>query len=213
MRNADPKSRKASEDDAALVERLIAGDQAAFASLIERYHGSLVRVAMLFVADHATAQEVAQETWIGVLNGISEFEKRSSLKTWIFRILTNRAKTRGVREGRSIPFSALGTDENEPAVDPGRFDAKNMWSDPPVMWNEDTPEKLLLRREAVACMEKALAELPAQQRAVVTLRDVEELDADEVCQLLEISEGNQRVLLHRARAKIRRALERLLGKE
>lgn len=206
--------RAAPDDDAALVDRLLARDEKVFAAVVERHHESLVRLALAFVSSRAVAEEVAQETWLAVLRGLSSFERRSSFKTWLFRILSNRAKSRGVREGRSVPFSALGSDEelanHEPAVDPGRFDGKQMWVEPPASWGDD-PEAKLGRAEAVRVLEEAIATLPANQRAVVLLRDVEGLDANEVCNALEISETNQRVLLHRARSRLRKALAQHLG--
>lgn len=204
---------RAPAEDLALVRQLLDGEEAAFTGLVNRYHGALLRLALAFVSDRAVAEEVVQDTWLGVLNGLRSFEGRSTLKTWIFRILTNRAKTRGQREARSVPFSALAISESddEPAVEPSRFTSAGMWAAPPGRWGEDTPEKLLLRREAMALVEKTIAELPAGQRAVIALRDVEGLDAAEVCNVLEVSETNQRVLLHRARSKVRAALERYLG--
>ncbi len=208
-RETEPISRLAALDDGALVDRLLARDEAAFVALVERYHPSLVRLALTYVSSAAVAEEVAQETWVGVLKGLAAFERRSMLKTWIFRILTNRAKTRGVREGRTVPFSALGDntdDEREPAVDPERFDVKGMWALPPSVSGGD-PEALLERREAMTALQAAIDALPAAQRAVVILRDLEGVDAPEACNILEISETNQRVLLHRARSRLRRALE------
>ncbi len=199
-------------EDEALVARLRAGDEAAFSMLIDRHHGTLVRVAMAFVGDRSAAEEVAQDTWMAVLTGLASFEGRSSLKTWLFRILTNRAKTRGVRDARSVPFSALAEADGEEAALPAdRFGERGMWASPPRAFGEDTPERLLLRDEALRCIEAELARLPAAQRAVLTLRDLEGLDAEEVCNILEISETNQRVLLHRARSRVRRALEEKLG--
>lgn len=196
-------------DDAVLVTRLLAGDEQAFATLVDGLHGSLVRLARVFVREQAVAEEVAQETWVAVLEGLGSFGGRSSLKTWILRILTNRAKTRGAREARSVPFSAIDSDSGaDPAVDPSRFNSGGMWTSPPRVWDEETPEKLLGRRETMVIVEKAVDELPAAQRAVLVLRDVEGADADEVCNILEVSETNQRVLLHRARSKVRAALER-----
>ncbi len=202
-------------EDLALVKQLIAGDEQAFAALVGRYHGRLLRLAQVFVADRETAEEVVQETWVGVLHGLVTFEGRSSLKTWIFRILTNRARTRGAREARSVPFSSImdPADGEEPAVDPARFTADGMWADPPHSWKEETPEGLLLRGEMLAILQKTIAELPPGQRAVITLRDVEGLSSEEACDTLDISETNQRVLLHRARAKVRRALEGYLAKD
>jgi len=204
-------------DDAKQLRSLRDGDEAAFAALVDRYHGPLLRLAMAFVPSHAVAEEVVQETWLGVLEGLSRFEGRSSLKTWLYRILINRAKTRGVRESRSVPFSPLGAsseDAEEPAVDPARFRSTGYWIDhwaePPGLWDDDTPEKLLLSKEGLAQIEKAIAALPPTQRQVITLRDVEGLSSGEVCNILALSETNQRVLLHRARSKVRAALEEYL---
>jgi len=193
--------------DQALVKQLLAGDEAAFAALVTRYHGPLIRLALAFVADRAVAEEVVQETWLAVLNGLRSFEGRSTLKTWIFSILANKAKTRAVRERRSIPFSALMAVDDEPAVDAARFTSAGMWAAPPSRWDENTSEKLLLREEAWAVVHKAIAELPPAQRAVVSLRDVEGWDSPEIRNVLGISETNLRVLLHRARSRIRAELE------
>jgi RNA polymerase sigma-70 factor (ECF subfamily) len=202
-------------DDSGLVARLRCRDEAAFRGLVDRYERSLLRLALLYVSDRAVAEEVVQETWMGVLAGLDRFEARSSLKTWIFRILINRAKTRGAREGRSIPFSALGEaagETPEPTVDPDRFyppdDARQagQWLTPPRDW-DTSPERWVLTGEVYACLRDALVSLPAAQRAVITLRDVEGWTSGEVCHVLGISETNQRVLLHRARTKARAALE------
>ncbi|HZZ85498.1 MAG TPA: sigma-70 family RNA polymerase sigma factor [Anaeromyxobacteraceae bacterium] len=194
--------------DAELVARVLAGDRTAFTELVRRHHGPLLRLAQAFVRDRAVAEEVVQDTWLGVLDGLARFEQRSSLKTWIFRILANKARTRFVREARSVPFSALG--EGEEGVDPARFDAAGMWQDPPRPWGPEAPERLLEREDAVRVMEAAVAALSAGQRAVITLRDLEDVDPEETCRLLDITMTNQRVLLHRARTKVRAALERHL---
>jgi len=201
--------------DGALVQRLRDGDEAAFADLIRAYHGRLVRLALSFVDDHATAEEVVQETWLGVLNGLATFEGRSALKTWIFRILVNKAKTRSVREARMVAFSDLGDadSEGEPAVDPARFTADGRWADPPRRWADDTPEALLLRREVREHLEQAVQSLPPRQRVVLVLRDIEAMSAAEVCGILEIAETNQRVLLHRARSVLHRAMDSYVSKE
>jgi RNA polymerase sigma-70 factor (ECF subfamily) len=200
-------------DDAQLVAALRQGDEMAFEMLVERYHTSLIRLAQHYVSSHALAEEVAQDTWLGVLQGIERFEGRSSLKTWIFHILTNRAKTRGQREGRSIPFSALEkvTDEgSEPAVEPQRFRATEPWADhwamPPQSWDH-LPEERILSQETRACIDATIAMLPPHQRLVLTLRDVEGFSSRDVCGILDVSETNQRVLLHRARSRVRSALE------
>lgn len=202
-------------DDLHLVEALRRGDEMAFVSLLEQYHISLVRLAMIYVSNRAVAEEVVQETWLGVLQGIQGFEGRSSLKTWLFRILTNRAKTRGQREARTLPFSALGdlnAEPFEPAVDPDRFlpaddpEWPHHWASDPHSW-DNIPEHHFLSQETRAYIEQAIAGLPLNQREVITLRDIEGWSGAEVCNVLGISEANQRVLLHRARSKVRRALE------
>jgi RNA polymerase sigma-70 factor (ECF subfamily) len=203
-------ARRPASDDHALVAGLRAGDRRAFETLIERHHASMLRVASLFVRDRAVADEVAQETWLAVLEGIDRFEERSSLKTWIFRILTNRAKTRAQREGRSVPLSALRPPAGEPAVDADRFlggaPEPGAWASPPRDW-ETIPEERLLSQETLGLVARAIEELPAAQREVIRLRDVDGWTAEEVCDVLGITDGNQRVLLHRARSKVRQALE------
>ena len=200
-----------SPQDAKLVERLRARDENAFMELIRELNPSLLRVARMFVPTAAVAEDVVQETWLAVLNGIDRFEGRSSLKTWIFRILTNTAKTRGERERRSVPFSALDTEDGgyEPAVERSRFTGTGHWAVLPRAW----PEDKLLAGETLSVIEHAIERLPQTQRTVITLRDVEGWTADEVRNALELSETNQRVLLHRARAKVRNALEQYLSEE
>jgi RNA polymerase sigma-70 factor (ECF subfamily) len=175
---------------------------------VDKYGPSLLRLAQLYVSSRAVAEEVVQETWLAVLTGIERFEGRSSLKTWLFRILTNKAKTRGQREGRTLPFSSLASDgdEDQTAVAVERFARGGAWATPP----RGVPEERLLAGETRARVEQAISALPPNQRAVITLRDVEGLSAEEACNVLGISETNQRVLLHRARAKVRTALERYL---
>jgi RNA polymerase sigma-70 factor (ECF subfamily) len=199
-------------EDQRLVERLLQRDEAAFETLVDGYHGALIRLAMVFVGDRAVAEEVVQDTWVGVLTGLRSFEGRSSLKTWIFSILTHKAKTRGVRERRSIAFSALADQDapDDSAVDPDRFTPSGRWAVTPVSWDSHTPERLLLGHEGRAQVDRALADLPANQRAVVTLRDIEGLGSTDVCNVLGISETNQRVLLHRGRSRVRAALEHYL---
>ncbi len=200
-----------SPQDAKLVERLRAGDEEAFIELIRELNPSLLRVARMFVPTLALAEDVVQETWLAVLNGIDRFEGRSSLKTWIFRILTNTAKTRGERERRSVPFSTLDPEEGgfEPAIERSRFTGTGHWAVLPRAW----PEDRLLANETRSMIERAIERLPPSQRTVITLRDVEGWTADEVRNALELSETNQRVLLHRARAKVRGALEQYLSEE
>ena len=200
------------QDDQALVDKLRARDKAAFATLVRELHGSLVRAAMMFVKSRATAEEVAQDTWGNVLASLDRFEGRSSLRTWIFRICTNRAKTLAEREARSTPFSELEEPGDAP-VDPSRFNRAGHWAHPPEAWSDDTPERVLDRAEAVQEIQRTLAGMPAMQRAVLTLRDMQGLESVEVCNVLELSESNQRVLLHRARSRVRHALELLYAEE
>jgi RNA polymerase sigma-70 factor (ECF subfamily) len=203
-----------SPEDARLVDGLRAGDEAAFAALMREYGAGMLRVAQMFVSSRTDAEEVVQDAWVGVLRGIGRFEGRSSLKTWLYRIVANTAKTRGVREGRSIPFSALASEgEGESAVDPDRFLGSGErfpghWGAPPQAW---APEAELLATEALAVIERAIEKLPPAQRTVITMRDVQGFTADEVRNALDLSETNQRVLLHRARSKVRVALEEYLG--
>jgi RNA polymerase sigma-70 factor, ECF subfamily len=215
----EQNSLPASPDEQSLVEALRAGDERAFETLIERYHRSLLRLALMYVPSRAVAEEVVQETWLGVLQSLPRFEGRSSLKTWIFRILTNRARTRGQREGRSIPFSAAWSpeaDSGEPAVEVDRFlpiehRAAGHWASFPRDWDV-LPEERLLSHETRDQIQQAIDALPGSQREVITLRDIEGWSSEEVCNVLEITETNQRVLLHRARSKVRRALEHYLDR-
>ena len=203
--------------EAELLEAVRAGDEETFAALVREHHPSLVRVARMYVSNQAAAEEVAQETWLAVLNGIDRFEGRSSLKTWIFRILSNIAKTRAVRDGRTLPFSALQDPARvpEPAVDADRFlDPEHPrwpghWAAKPAPW----PEDALLAAETRERLAEAIEALPATQRAVITLRDVEGWSSEEVRNALDLSETNQRVLLHRARSKMRAALESYLEEQ
>lgn len=202
-------------DDQELLARLRAGDAAAFEQLVGRHHGKLVRLARLFVSTEASAEEVVQDTWLAVLERLDSFEERSSLLTWISRILVNRAKTRGVREARSTPLSALGdgeVDAPEPVVDPARFNEKGKWSAPPARWDDETPERLVGNQEAMAVLDDELRQLPERQRLVVLLRDTLGWTSEEVCNALELNETNQRVLLHRARSRLRARLEQHFGK-
>jgi RNA polymerase sigma-70 factor, ECF subfamily len=198
-----------------LVEALRRGDEAAFMALVDAYGPMLLRVARLYVPTASVAEEVVQETWIGVLKGIDRFEGRSSLKTWIFRILANIAKTRGERERRSIPFSsAAAAAGGEPSVDPDRFlpagdENARRWALGPTPW--ETPEESLLSGETRDVILGAIDKLPPAQREVITLRDVEGWSSEDVRNALEVSETNQRVLLHRARSKVRGAIEQYLN--
>jgi RNA polymerase sigma-70 factor (ECF subfamily) len=214
MRNANqsggarPQRPSEELDDAELVRRVRAGDRAAFAGLVRRHGGALLRFARVFVRDESVAEEVVQDTWMAVLDGLDGFEGRASFKTWLYRILANRARSRASREGRSVPFSALpGREDDESALDAERFDAAGMWRDPPVGWTDETPERLALEAETRGVMEAAVAALPPAQRAVLVLRDEDGLETEEICNLLDLTVTNQRVLLHRARTRVRQALE------
>jgi len=189
--------------DEQLVTRLKAGDELAYRELVRQYQPSLLRLARTFVPTQALAEDVVQDTWLGVVRGIAGFEGRSSLKTWLFRILVNRARTAGAREPRSVAFGG----PDGPSDD--RFTRQGTWADPPQAWPDEVDNRL--EAEAVAgTIHRAIDELPLAQRQVVTLRDVEGLSASEVCDLLGLSEGNQRVLLHRARTRVRSLLEQQL---
>src|ERR671936_1860788 len=213
LRYSRPVVETATEER--LLERLRAGDEDAFRELVREYQSSLVRVARIYVSTQAAEEEVAQETWLGVLNGLDRFEGRSSLRTWIFRILTNIAKTRAVRDGRTLPFSALSDPARvpEPAVDADRFlDPEHPrwpghWAVKPEPW----PEDALLAAETRERLAEAIEALPSTQRAVLSLRDIEGWSSEEVRNALDLSETNQRVLLHRARSKVRAALEEYLN--
>jgi RNA polymerase sigma-70 factor, ECF subfamily len=189
------------ESDADLVLRLRKGDQAAFAALVDRYHSRLTRFARSFTARPELAEDIAQETWLGLLRGLEGFEGRASLRTWLFQICANRARTLAAKEGRLVPVDP--TDPDSPTVDPARFDAGGSWLQPPVPWSEAADDAELVRR-----IRAAIILLPDTQQQVVTLRDVEGLSAPEVCRILELTEGNQRVLLHRGRARVRAILEK-----
>ena len=211
LRTGSAAEAHTADRDAPLLPALRAGHEEAFVALVTRYHASLRRVARAYVSTDAVAEDVVQETWLAVIEGLDRFEHRSTLKTWLFHILANKAKTRGVRERRIVPFASLAGADDEPAVPPDRFQRDGdawpgHWAAPPRPWED--PERRLASLEARAYLRAAIAALPATQQAVLTLRDVEGLDAEEVCGLLDVSAGNQRVLLHRARAKVRTQLER-----
>jgi RNA polymerase sigma-70 factor, ECF subfamily len=194
------------DEDAELVARLRAGDEQAFVALVTRHHAAMLRLAGSFVSSTAVAEEVVQDTWVGVLRGIDGFAERSSFRTWLLRILVNRARSTGVRERRSVAVGDAG-----PVVDASRFDASGAWMSPPQHWIEDSDDRM--HAQALAGhIKKTLGELPERQREVVVLRDVDGLSSDEVCQVLEISDANQRVLLHRGRSHLRQALEAEMGR-
>jgi RNA polymerase sigma-70 factor, ECF subfamily len=202
-------------DERELIEALRRGDEAAFAKLVDELSPALLRLALAHVPSRAVAEEVVGDTWLGVIRGIDRFEGRSSLRTWIFQILLNNARTRGKRERRTLPFSFFtrrGEEgRNEPAVDPSRFRGRGgeepgSWARPPVEWQ--APEARIESDETREVLLKAIAELPPRQRDVITLRDVLGYSSEEARNILDVSETNQRVLLHRARSKVRAALEK-----
>jgi RNA polymerase sigma-70 factor, ECF subfamily len=201
-------------DERILIQKLRARDEDAFVTLVDRYYGYLLPLANFYVSNKAVAEEVVQEAWMAVLTGIDRFEERSSFKTWISRIVMNLARTRGVRESRMVTFSEFADKEAsgpEVAVDPSRFqlagdEYPDHWSVAPRPWNSD-PETQLLASETMSILNAAVELLPEAQRVVLTMRDINGWTADEVCNALEISETNQRVLLHRARSKVRGILE------
>ncbi len=192
-------------EDAELVARLRLGDEDAFRFVVERYHPSLLRLAMTMVPSRAVAEEVVQDTWLGLVRGIKGFEGRSSLRTWLFHVLVNRARSTGVHERRPATGVTAG-----PAVDPSRFGADGSWADPPVPWPDEVDDRLVASQLAERIRPR-IDELPDMQRRVVILRDVEGLGATQVCELLGLSEGNQRVLLHRGRSRLRGMLESEMG--
>ena len=199
--------------DAEVLERLRRGDEQAFAELVDRWSPSMLRVARAYVSNAESAQDAVQDAWLGVIRGLATFEGRSTLRTWVFTILVNRARTRGSREARTVPMSALPGEDSGPTVDPDRFRGPHDlypggWTTAgqPVQW-EGQPEGRVLAGEALRRLETALSALPPRQRVVVTLRDVQGLTSDEACEALDITQQNQRVLLHRGRAALRQALE------
>jgi len=202
----------AAAEEQELLERLRAGDERAFETLVERHYPTMLAVARHYVSSRAVAEEVVQDAWLGVLNGLDRFEGRSSLRTWILRILVNRAKTRGARDARTVPFASIMPQGEEAAVEPERFRGPDdpfpgHWRAYPGTWQR-LPEEALADRETLEVVLTAIHPLPPPQRIVITMRDIQGCEAEEVCAALDVSEGNQRVLLHRARSKVRSALER-----
>jgi RNA polymerase sigma-70 factor, ECF subfamily len=195
----------AMESDVDLLRRLRAGDEQAFVALVERHNGSMLRLALSFVPSRAVAEDVVQDTWLAVLRGLAGFEGRSSLQTWMFTILVNRARTTGAREQRTIPVADAG-----PVVDASRFGPDGAWSAPPEHWIEEAEDRIEAGKLALL-LRSAMDGLPPRQREVVLLRDVEGMSSADVCSVLAISEANQRVLLHRGRGKLRQVLESELG--
>ena len=193
------------DTEADLLARLRAGDERAFVILVQRYHAAMFRLASSFVPNAAVAEEVVQDTWLGVLRGISGFEERSSFRTWLFRILVNRARTAGERERRTVAIGDTGA-----AVAASRFDDSGAWLSPPEHWIEEVEDRIEAGKMA-GLIRTAIGDLPDRQRQVVTLRDIEGLTSEEVCGVLDISESNQRVLLHRGRSRLRQAIETQFG--
>ncbi|MGQ0696515.1 MAG: RNA polymerase sigma factor [Nitrospiraceae bacterium] len=207
-----------SKTEGQLLARLRQGNESAFDQLVNQHHGALIRMARGYVADPGVAEEVVQDTWMAVIEGLNRFEGRSSLRTWIFGIMIHKAKDRGAREKRHTTFSAFESydDDNEEAVDPSRFQHSGEWAGhwafPPHPWDDQTPEKLLASQQAVNAMNRAIEALPATLKKVLILRDVEGVESKEICELLEITETNLYVRLHRARERVRAAVETYLGK-
>jgi RNA polymerase sigma-70 factor, ECF subfamily len=201
----------ATADDRRIIAGLRVGDEAVFAEMVDKYHGSLVRVAMRYVPSRAIAEEVVQDTWIGVIEGIDRFEGRSSVKTWLYKILIYRARARGERERRTVPMSALQDDDTAPTVPTERFRGSDAlwaghWATPPRRWDGDA-EGRVLAGEVKSIIDAAISDLPHRQRDVIVLRDLSDFSSAEVCDLLDVTEANERVLLHRARSSVRAALE------
>ena len=198
---ASESSLPAMESDEDLLRRLRGGDEQAFASLVTSYSGSMLRLARAFVPNTAVAEEVVQETWLAALRGLAGFQGRSTLKTWLLGILINKARTAGAREQRSVPVADAG-----PAVDRSRFGVDGAWTEPPERWVEAADDRIVAAKLA-GRLHEAIDDLPPRQREIVVLRDVEGLSSEDVCSVLEISDANQRVLLHRGRSRLRQALE------
>jgi len=211
-----PQSSHLGKEEETLLAKLRRGDEGAFDELVNKHHGALIRMAMSHVADREVAEEVVQDTWMAVIESLDRFEGRSSLRTWIFGILIHKAKDRGVREKRHTTFSAFESydDDNDEAVDPSRFHQSGEWAGhwafPPQPWDDQTPEKLLASQQAVNAMNNAIDSLPKTLKEVLILRDVEGVEAKEVCDLLKITETNLYVRLHRARERVRVAVESYL---
>ncbi len=200
-------------DTPEFLARLRAGEEAAFRRLIRRFHGSLVGVASGIIGSRAQAEEVVQDAWLAVFSHISKFEGRSALSSWVFTIVLNRARTRAVREGRTVSFSSFaeGAQGEERAVDPSRFAPDGHWTDAPALWEELDPERVVAGRQLWAHVQEVIEKMPAGQRAVIILRDIEGQSAEDACELLDITSENQRVLLHRARNRVRNAIDALDG--
>ncbi|MCZ4347009.1 sigma-70 family RNA polymerase sigma factor [Devosia sp. J2-20] len=196
-------------DETALIAALRRGDEAAFRQLVARQQPSMLAFARSFLRDRAAAEEAVQDTWLALIAGISEFEGRSTLKTWSFSVLANIARSKARREGRTVSFTDMGY--NDPGVDADRFSGDGTWLSPPGQWSEIDPERIVGGRQTLEHALAAVDALPDNQRAVVTLRDIEGLSATETCSVLDITDANQRILLHRGRTRVRAALEQVLS--
>jgi len=211
------KSSSLTKAEDTRIARLRRGDEGAFDELVNQHHGALIRMAMGYVADREVAEEVVQDTWMAVIESLNRFEGRSSLRTWVCGILIHKAKDRGVREKRHTTFSAFESydDDNDEAVDPSRFQQSGEWAGhwafPPQPWDDRTPEKLLASQQAINAMQRAIEALPATLKDVIILRDMEGVEAKDVCEMLNITETNLYVRLHRARERVRVAVETALG--
>ncbi|MFN7225193.1 MAG: RNA polymerase sigma factor [Paracoccaceae bacterium] len=194
-------------NETALVERLVSGDRVAFEGIYHKHNAAMVRMCTGIVRNRATAEEIVQDTWVAVLKGISGFEGRSSLAGWIFAILVNKARSRAVRDGRTVSFDGAGEDDGLAAA----FDGRGHWKDMPELWEEITPERIVAGRSILSHVTVAIDTLPPAQRSVLILRAEQDLEPSEVCAILKISEGNMRVLLHRARLSVRQSLDAVIA--
>jgi RNA polymerase sigma-70 factor (ECF subfamily) len=191
--------------DDELIPKLLENDETAYRQVVSAYHGMMIYIARSIAGD-AIADEIAQEAWVAVLKALPDFERRSSLKTWIMRIVSNTAKSRLRHESRTVSIED-SLNESGDMVNPGRFDERGHWSSPPSIWHADTPDSLLSSAELRACIDNALKELPTLQRTIVSLRDIQGMDMELICKILDVSESNARVLLHRARSRLREAID------
>lgn len=207
QRHGLARVRRQDKDEVGLVERLRAGDEETFVALVEQHHQVMVRLARSYVPSQSVAEDVVQETWLAVLRGLSSFEGRSSLKTWLYAILLNQARTAGLKESRHVPI-----EDPEWAVDQRRFARDRSWSYPPNPWADEVEDRVRAERMTKS-IQVAIDQLPSSQREVLTLRDVEGLTADDACQILGLGQGHQRVLLHRARNRLRSVLEAEFGED
>lgn len=212
MRRSQVAGQGPAADSADLHRLLLKGDEQAFRQLIRLHHRNMIGLARAFVTSRASAEEVVQDTWVAVLDGIGKLDQPASLKPWIYAILVNKARTRAVRERRMVPFTDMpaGAGSEGPAVDPGRFDGAGNWTDPPCPWGDLGPERVVAGRQLWGHVMQAIDDLPPAQRAVIILHDLEGQEAADICHILGITAGNQRVLLHRARAKLRQLVETLV---